>query len=57
MGTGEIHHKCAYESSVEILVSASTAMAMLRPRNFVIYYVQMSDLCDEKGIYLGVTKN
>jgi hypothetical protein len=57
MGTGEIHHKCAYESSVELLVSESTAMAMLCPRNFDIKYVRMSDLCVEMGIYLGTTEN
>ena len=42
---------------MELLVSASTAMAMLCPRNLGINYVHMSDLCDEMGIYLGTTEN
>jgi hypothetical protein len=48
---------CAYESSVELLVSKSTATAVLLPRNFDIKYVHMSDWCDEMDIYLGTTEN
>ena len=50
MGTGEIHHKCAFESSMQLLVPESAAMAMLCPRNFDIKYVHMSDLCVEMGV-------
>jgi hypothetical protein len=48
---------CTYESAVEHLMSESTAMTMLCPRNFDIKYVHMSDLCDEMGIHLGTTEN